>query len=289
MNLPFKKLGNGFELPLLSMGTWMIGGALEPDPQCDIHAEIMGIRKGLDLGITCIDTAEMYADGFTEKIVGRAIHGYDRGSLQIISKVSPHHLSYEALLRANEATLKRLQTNYLDVYLIHKPNPEIPLAETMRGMRTLLDQGVVRHIGVSNFNTQTLRKAQDLLGAPIVLDQVHYNLVFREPEKTGLLEYCRENDLFLMAWRPLQKGAIAADPPAILREISAKYGKSPNQVAINWLIAQKNVVTLSTMRQAKHITENLGAVGWSLDAEEVERLRQRFPDQQNVSDREPLR
>jgi len=288
MKIPLKTLKNGFSLPLLSMGTWMIGGGVQPDPHCDEDLAIHSIQLGLQNGLTCIDSAEMYGDGYTEQLIGRAIRDFPRENLQIISKVSPQNLRYDDVLKALEGSLKRLQTDYLDVYLVHKPNSDIPLEETMRAMRHLKDQGLVRNIGVSNFSVATLQEAQNQLGLPIVLNQVHYNLMFREPELCGLLEYCQQNDIFLMAWRPLEKGIFATDCPLILQKIANKYGKSPAQTAINWLTAQENVVTLSTMRQAKNINENIAAVNWTLKNEDIEKLRTVFPGQKKVSNREPL-
>ena len=266
----------------------MIGGGTTRDPECDENLAVESIRTGLSAGIHCIDTAEMYAAGFTEQLIGRAIKNTPRNELQIISKVSPQNLRYGNVLRSIELSLKRLRIDYLDVYLVHKPNPDIPLQETMRAMKNLREQGLVREIGVSNFGVATLHQAQEHLGFPIVLDQVHYNLVFREPEISGLLSYCQENDIFVMAWRPLEKGVLAADSPDIIKRFSAKYDKTPAQVIINWLISQDNVVTLSTMRSKKNLRENLGAVGWSLEAGDIEELRAAFPNQEKVSNREPL-
>ena len=266
----------------------MIGGRETRDLDCDKDSSVQSIRRGIEAGIRCIDTAEMYAGGFTEKLVGRAIQAYPRDSLQIISKVSPRNLRYDDVLQSAEASLKRLQTDYLDVYLIHKPNPAIPLCETMKAMGTLRDEGVIREVGVSNFGVDTLRKAQEYLKAPVVLNQVHYNLIYREPEISGLLDYCRDNDIFLMAWRPLEKGAIGGNLPSVLEEVCSEYQRSPAQVAINWLISQDQVVTLSTMRSEKNLRNNLGALGWRLEPEDIEKLRVLFPDQQNVSNREPL-
>jgi len=288
MIIPRKKLLNGFTLPVLSMGTWMIGGGTTRDPEGDEDLAVESIRFGLNAGINCIDTAEMYAAGFTEQLIGRAIKNYPRKELQLISKVSPQNLQYSDVLRSLEASLERLRIDFLDVYLVHKPNPDIPLKETMGAMRALREQGLVREIGVSNFGVGTLHQAQDHLGFPIVLDQVHYNLVFREPEISGLIDYCQENDIFVMAWRPLEKGVLVADSPDIINKFSDKYNRTPAQVIINWLISQDNVVTLSTMRSEKNLRENLGAVGWSLESEDIEELGAAFPNQEKVSNREPL-
>jgi diketogulonate reductase-like aldo/keto reductase len=270
------------------MGTWMIGGRETRDSDCDADSAVQSIRRGIEAGIRCIDTAEMYAGGFTEELVGRAITAYPRDSLQIISKVSPRNLRYDDVLRSAEASLKRMGTDYLDVYLIHKPNPEISLCETMKAMGTLREKGIIREVGVSNFSISSLIKAQEYLEAPVVLNQVHYNLIYREPEISGLLDYCRDNDIFLMAWRPLEKGSIWANRPFLLDEVCAKYQKSPAQVAINWLISQHQVITLSAMRSERSLQDNLGAVGWHIESEDIEKLRKHFPDQRSVSNREPL-
>jgi diketogulonate reductase-like aldo/keto reductase len=289
MDIPRKQLPTGFSLPVLSLGTWMIGGALSRETGCDEDAAIESLRRGIKKGLRCIDTAEMYAAGYTEALVGRAIQGFERQDLQIISKVSPHHLHHDDVLRAAEASLKRLGVDALDVYLVHKPNPKIPLGETMRAMRVLKEQGLIKAVGVSNFSVTTLREAQGHLGGEIVLNQVHYNLVYREPEISGLLDYCQKNNIFVMAWRPLEKGALVVDHPLVLEKMCAKYHKSPAQVAINWLVSQERVVTLSTMRSESSVQDNLGAVGWTLETKDIEALRTQFPNQEKVSNREPLK
>jgi diketogulonate reductase-like aldo/keto reductase len=288
MNIPRKELDSGFSLPELSMGTWMIGGTATRDSDCDEDSAVQSIRRGIEAGVSCIDTAEMYADGFTEELIGRAIQANPRDQFQIMSKVSPQNLRYDDVLRSAEASLERLGIDYLDVYLVHKPNPTIPLRETMKAMRTLREGGLILEVGVSNFSVGSLRKAQECLGAHVVLNQVHYNLIYREPEISGLLDYCQDNDIFLMAWRPLEKGALLENCPPVLDEVCTKYNRSPAQIAINWLISQSQVVTLSTMRSERSLRDNLGAVGWYLQPEEIEKLRAQFPNQEKVSNREPL-
>jgi diketogulonate reductase-like aldo/keto reductase len=288
MNIPRKELDSGFSLPELSMGTWMIGGAETRDSNCNEESAVRSIRRGIEAGFSCIDTAEMYAGGFTEELIGRAVQANSRDQLQVMSKVSPQNLRYDDVLRSAEASLKRLKLDYLDVYLIHKPNPTIPLRETMKAMRALREEGLIREVGASNFSVTSLRKAQESLGAPVVLNQVHYNLIYREPEISDLLGYCQDNDVFLMAWRPLEKGAILENCPSVLDEVCTKYDRSPAQVAINWLVSQDKVVTLSTMRSERHLRDNLGAVGWYLQSEDIEKLREQFPNQKKVSNREPL-
>jgi diketogulonate reductase-like aldo/keto reductase len=190
--------------------------------------------------------------------------------------------------RACEGSLKRLGTSYLDLYLAHAFSDTVPLAETMRAMDRLVDEGLVRAIGVSNFSPKHVAEAQALSHHKIVCNQVHYSLSTREPERAGLLDYCQVNDVFLVAYRPIEKGHIAAHPPNVLKEIAVKYQKTPTQIALNWLFSQKNVVAIVMSRSAEHLKENIGAVGWHLSDEDIEALRNAFPNQRDVSDAAPL-
>lgn len=288
MTIPIKTLANGFSLPELGFGTWQMGGRTERDPANDDEADVAAIECAIELGLTHIDTAEVYAAGHTETLVGQAIQGYERQRLFITSKAYVEHLSYDGLLRACEASLKRLGTDYLDLYLAHRYNPAIPLAETVRGLNELVRRGLVRHIGVSNFNATHLREAQVLSHYPIVCNQVHYSLKFREPEADNLLTYCQKHDVMLVAWRPTNKGKLGTDIPPIVAELYKKYDKTPIQIAINWLVSQPNVVTLTKARRQEHLRENLGGVGWRMEPADIELLRHEYPNQQTVSDTVPL-
>lgn len=280
--IPVKTLKNGFSMPVFGFGTWMMGGRMEHDPDNDDAADVEAIERAIEAGITHIDTAEMYADGHAERMVGKALMGKDRSRFLLVSKVSPWNLKYDDVMRSCEKSLKRLGTEYLDLYLIHKPNDAIGLKETMQAMNKLKNEGLIRNIGVSNFTPQRMREAQLHSDHEIVATQVHYNLAVREPERKRVTDYCRQNDAFLIAWRPVR--GIDAEQPAIVRELCEKYGKTPAQIAINWLVAQENVVTLAKMSRPEHLQENLGGIGWEMEKEDVERLRKEYPDQQDVSD-----
>jgi diketogulonate reductase-like aldo/keto reductase len=286
MQIPDKQLKSGFKLPVVGLGTWQMGGRLEPDPDNDDQADIMAIKKALESGITHIDTAEVYADGQSEKIVGRAIKDFDRSKIFLTSKAKLDNLKYNDILKACEGSLSRLGTDYLDLYLLHRFNQDVPLEESIKALDKLVEEGLVKNIGVCNFGVRHLQEAQALSANQLVCDQVHYNLKYREPEKE-LLQYCQENDLFLSAWRPLEKGAILSES-GILTELCDKYGKTPSQIAINWLICQTNVITLFKTSNLSHLEENLGAVGWQMSVEDMARLRKEFPDQKMISDTIPL-
>lgn len=288
MIIPTKKLKNGFEIPVYGLGTWQMGGREIRDPNNDDKADIQAIKDAIDLGITHIDTAESYADGYAEILVGKAIKNYAREKLFLVSKVKADHLKYGELISSCKASLERLDTPYLDMYLIHFPNPNIPIEETMRAMDDLFQQGLIKNIGVSNFNVSELKKAQSYTKNNIVANQLHLNLKYREAERKGILKYCQKYDVMLIAWRPLQKGILLENKENLVVELAKKYQKTPAQIAINWLISQNNVVTLSKTRDVEHLKENLGAVGWQMDKKDIEKLRNDYPKQEDVSDAVPL-
>lgn len=288
MTIPKKKLKNAFEMPVFGIGTWRMGGDMIRNPDNDDTADIEAIKTAINLGITHIDTAEKYADGHSEELVAEAIKDFNRKQLFIVSKVAETHLKYDDVLKSAEASLKRMGTEYMDLYLIHAPSNEIPIKETMRAMNYLVENGMTKYIGVSNFTNERVEEAQTNSKHKIVANQLHYNLQIREIERKKILEYSQKNDIMVIAWRPLQKGMLLKGDNKMLDEIAKKYNKTPAQIAINWLISQDNVVTLSKMRDAKHIEENLGALGWNLEKKDIEFLRNDYPNQTDVSDAVPL-
>jgi diketogulonate reductase-like aldo/keto reductase len=287
MRIPVKTLKDGFSMPVFGIGTWNMGGDMQRDPDNDDERDIAAIRYAIEQGITHIDTAEMYAEGHAEELVAAAMQGIDRSNLLLVSKVSPWNLAHDDVLRSAEASLRRLQTDYLDLYLIHKPNPQIPIAETMRALDRLKTEGLIRHIGVSNFTVERMKTAQACTPNSIVANQVHYNMSVRESEQKGVIAHCQQHDMLAIAWRPVGRIEHLTTAPVMLN-LAQKYGKTPVQIAINWLIAQQNVVTLTKTSSSVHLDENLGAVGWTMDDADVERLRHEFPDQIAVSESVPL-
>lgn len=159
----------------------------------------------------------------------------------------------------------------------------------MKALDKLLADGLIKNIGVSNFSVERLKEAQSFTRNKIVANQLHYNLLVREAERKGLVEYCQANDVMLIAWRPVQKGILTGGGTEVLDRMAKKYGKTPAQISINWLIYQENVVTLSKTRDLKHLKENLGALGWQMEKEDIEILRKEFPNKLSVSDAVPLK
>ncbi len=285
MDIPIKKLKDGFSLPVYGLGTWRMGGRFERDPQNDDAADIAAIRAAISSGITHIDTAEIYAEGHAEELIARALaeEAIDRKRIFLTSKVAADHQSYDGIRSACMRTLRRLQTPYLDLFLLHRYTSSFPLSDAIQALNDLHDEGLVKYIGVSNFGIDHLQEAQEHSKTPVVCDQVHYSLHTREVERSGLLTYCQENDVMVVAYRPLEKGALLPQTPAVLEKMCQKYSKSAAQIALQWLIAQQNVVTIAKTRDVEHLHDNLGAVNWHMQPEDVEALRTEFPGQVSIS------
>lgn len=283
MDIPVKKLKSGFSLPEFGLGTWQMGGRESASTTNDAK-DIAGVRSAIEAGITHIDTAESYGDGHAEEIVGEAIRGMNRKKLFITSKVSEENHTCVGIPASCKKTLKRLRTDYLDLYLLHAFSTTCPLKEAIEALDALVDEGLVKHIGVSNFGKEHLKEAQKLTRHTIVCNQVHYNLSVREIEEKGLLAYCQKNDVLLVAYRPVQKGKLLEEVPEIMEKMCVKYEKSPAQIAINWLVSQQNIVTIAKTSDPAHLKENLGGIGWNLTEGDIELLRKDYPGQVFISD-----
>jgi len=243
----------------VGLGTWKYLGGVTP------------LRRAIELGRTLIDTAESYG---TEEVVGEAIHGI-RDKVFLATKISPHHFRRRDVQFAAEASLRRLRTDFIDLYQLHWPNLIVPLEETMSAMEELVEQGKVRFIGVSNFLVPELRRAQAGLSRHTIFsNQVRYSLIDRTIEGT-LLQYCQENQIAVIAFTPLGHGLeqiSRMDPNHVLDQVAGETGKTRAQVALNWLIAKDGVVTIPKASTAEHVTENCGASGWRLSPEQLRQL-----------------
>lgn len=253
MTVPTIDLESGDELPLAGVGTWR----LQDDT---VQASV---RAGLDAGYGHVDTAEGYHN---EAAIGDALAEYDRDDLFLTSKVLPKHLAYESVLEACEASLERLGTDYLDLYLVHWPNPAISLRETMDAMATLHGEGRVRNVGVSNFSAYQLSCAHHVSEVPIAVNQLEFHPYLQRPD---LVDYCRETDTAVEAAAPLARTEVLDDP--VVREIANAYDRSPAQVVLRWAVEQ-DVVVLPKSSSPDRVRENFGIFDWSLDDTDRERL-----------------
>ena len=266
--MEYKELGKtGVKLPEIGLGTWQYRGGIEP------------VKKSLSLGSFLIDTAEMYG---TEGVVGEAVAGRRR-EVFIATKVSGNHLRYDEVLRAAGRSLKRLKTDSIDLYQVHWPDPSVPIGETMRALETLVDEGKVRFIGVSNFYLRNLDEAQASMSRHrIVANQVKYSLLQRGIEEE-MLPYCQKNNITVIAHTPLDKGALASRPllrnraaMGVLHKIARETAKTMAQVALNWCIAKPNVIAIPKSDRVERVIENCAASGWSLTPRQVEALDRAF-------------
>jgi diketogulonate reductase-like aldo/keto reductase len=235
-------------------------------------SKVEALKAGLDGGITLIDTAEVYE---SEPLVAKAIAGRKREELFIATKVMLLHLRHDALVRSLERSLRRLELSYVDLYQIHQPSPFVPIQETMGALEEMVDSGLTRSIGISNFNLKQTLAAKDALKKHRIASiQLPYNLADRSMERE-ILPLCRKENIALLAYFPLGHGKLVSNPK--LREIGARHGKTAGQVALNWLLAQENVLPIPRASHAAHVLENLGSVGWRLSDEEKGELDRFFP------------
>jgi diketogulonate reductase-like aldo/keto reductase len=245
-------------LPKIGFGTWRIGGEASPDPDQDARS-MNALRSALQLGYTHFDTAESYAAGHAEELLGQALREsrLARESLFITSKVSPEHLDYRNVLRSCENSLRHLGMDYLDLYLIHWPRLGMDLAQTFRALNQLVAEGKVRYLGVSNFNLKLLKEAVALAETKLLTDQVSYSLPDRTCVENGVLAYCQKNDLLLTAYSPVKRRYIRGDHP--LRELAGQRGLTPQQIALAWLVQQPRVITIPMSFDPQHQADNLAA------------------------------
>jgi len=255
-----KVLGNtNICLPEVGLGTWNYKGGAEP------------LRRGIALGACLIDTAESYG---TEEIVGEAVKGR-RQSVFLATKASPRHFRFQDLVLAADQSLRRLRTDYIDLYQLHWPNCAVPIEETMAAMERLVELGKIRFIGVSNFSASELLKAQAALSKNrIISNQVRYSLVERTIER-GVLPYCKQNQISVIAFSPLATGLQnikRRDPRNALGKVGTLVGKTEAQVSLNWCLRHESVVVIPTAASVDHGIENCGASGWRLSPQQIKLL-----------------
>jgi diketogulonate reductase-like aldo/keto reductase len=273
--MEYREIAKGVKIPILGLGTWGMGGREKPDETRDADT-VTAIRMALELGLTHIDTAEYYGAGHAEELVGEAIIGFDREKLFITSKVWHNHLHRDDLLRSMKASLSRLGVDQVDLYLVHWPNPDVPLKETMDAMEECVRNGYARFIGVSNFSAQLMTEAQShLRDNQLVANQVQYSLIDQKP-RMELLPACRRMGVSLVAYRPLERGVILRTPNVVMDELAETRGKTRAQIALNWLIAQDGVFAIPKSTNPLHLMEFMGALGWRLTPEEWGRLAESY-------------
>lgn len=268
------QLSSGRAMPSLGLGTWNMG-----ENDAHFQREVRALQLGLDLGMTLIDTAEMYGDGGAEEVVADAIQGR-RDSVCLVSKVYPHNATARGVQAACERSLKRLGTDYLDCYLLHWRG-SVPLAETLEGLQALKQAGKIRDYGVSNFDLDDMAEARALDGGKqIVTNQVLYNLARRGIE-WNLLPWSQQHNVPVMAYSPLESSTPGEQRVLLgnraLQAVAQRHGATPAQIALAWLLRQDQVIVIPKSSNPDHVRLNRKAADIVLTADDIAELDQGFP------------
>jgi diketogulonate reductase-like aldo/keto reductase len=276
------------EVPIIGQGTWLIEGAnghlRHNNNNNNNRLAINTLQLGIELGMTHIDTAEMYGNGRAEQLIGEAIEGR-REETFLASKVQPSNASYERMIKSCKQSLKRLKTDYLDLYLLHWPSGSHTISETMCAMEKLVSDGMVRYIGVSNFGVDELKEAEKALhNERIACNQVLHHLGYRGIEK-GILPYCTKQEIAVVGYSPFgHNGSLFSsslqgnNKRRLLEEIAKHHGKTPRQVALNFLTSRHpNLFTIPKTSNPDHVRENSESVSWSLAEDEIASINKAFP------------
>jgi len=258
----------GVEVPVIGQGTWHMGESRRAERE-----EIAALRVGLELGLTHVDTAEMYGDGGAERVVARAIEGHPRDALFLVSKVLPSNASYAGTIKACEQSLKRLGTDHLDLYLLHWWSGQHPIVDTMRAMETLVKRGLTRFVGVSNFDVGQMRQAQAALGSTrLACNQVLYHLRDRAIER-DLVPHCEAQRAAVVGYTPLARGGFMREPVV---GVARRHGRTPRQVALNFLTRRASLFAIPKASRPEHVRENAAALDFTLSAEDLQAIDAAF-------------
>jgi diketogulonate reductase-like aldo/keto reductase len=262
----YRQLGMTKEkVSVIGMGCWGLGLPRNSD---DWAREVSSLRRGIELGMNLIDTAERYSSGGSEELVGEAVKDC-RDDVFIATKVAPSNLHYEAVIRACKDSIKRLGVSYIDLYQIHWPDPGVPIKDTMSAMEKLVHDGLVRYIGVSNFSVSETDAARAALAKnEIASNQVEYALTTRSVE-ADILPYCVKEKITLMAYSPLAHGHITSSIPA---DILRKYDVTPAQAMLNWVTRNEQVVAIPKAGNIRHQEENASSIAVRFSAADYEKM-----------------
>jgi diketogulonate reductase-like aldo/keto reductase len=269
MNMPQITLPDGESVPAFGQGTWHMG-----ETTSRFADEAAALKLGIDLGVTLVDTAEMYGNGVAEEIVAEAAKGR-RDKLFIVSKVLPYNASQRGAMDACERSLKRLKTDHIDLYLLHWRG-SYPFAETLAAFDKLKQQGKIRHHGVSNFDRRDMEEwIKTAGGGTVASNQILYNLTRRGPE-WEVIPWCRQRSISIMAYSPIEQGRMLGHKG--LAEVAARYdGATPAQVALAWLLRRDGMIVIPKAGNKEHVRENVGALDLQLTDQDLADLDKTFP------------
>ncbi|MEH7490620.1 aldo/keto reductase [Neobacillus niacini] len=280
--MKYRSLGTTNEkIPIIGQGTWTYG-----ENKSEALEEIKALSYGIENGLTLIDTAEEYAKGGAERIVAEAIKDC-RGDIFLTTKVSAKNCSYKGVIEAAEKSLERLNTTYIDLYLQHWPSKEHEAEETMRAMTYLVEKGLVKYIGVSNFTPEMIMEAQNVIGHHVLsCNQVGYHFNDRRVEN-NVIPYCQKHGITVMAYSPFGYapqffGGVGfpeqgTSERQVLDDIGGKYGATAYQVALNWILRHEGLITIPKAKNTAHIKSNLEALELTLSDEDLQVIETYFP------------
>jgi len=270
----------------ICLGTWRMGGDVQPNPNNNDKKDIEAIKYAISRGISHIDTSESYAGGKTELLIGEAIKNISREKYFIATKVREYNLAYKNVIESCSKSIERLNVSYIDLYYVHKQNNLIPVEETASALNGLLKKGIIKYIGLSNVGIETIKRYSQLLNGPIYAVQNQYNLVCRESQKKGVIEYCQKNRIQFIAWRPILLSYPGVTNPyyhtgtyELLDKMAEKYKKTNVQIVARWLLQQDGVSIVFKSSNRRHIDEILDIENFTISDDDWENLDKKFPVQ----------
>ena len=275
---------NDVDITKIGLGTWLLGGDVKENHNNDDERDINAIIYALKSGINHIDTSESYSGGKSEKLIGEAIKNFDRDKLFIATKVREWNLTYDNIISSCCNSLKRLQTDYVDLFYIHKQDKDVNIKSVCEALNYLLAKGLIKNVGLSNVGIETIQKYNKYLTKKIYAVQNQYNLICRESQKKGVIDYCRQNNIKFICWRPVLLSYPGVKDPMyskgtypILDNIAKKYNVSNIQVVAKWLLQQDNVYIIFKSNNYEHIKEILETNKFCLSDDDWNELNDNFP------------
>lgn len=268
----------------IGLGTWMMGGDVKANDGHDDEKNIKAIIYALENGINHLDTSESYSGGKSEELIGHAIKKFNRNKIFIATKVREWNLSYDKILLSCFKSLKRLQTDYIDLYYIHKQNSNVDIKEVCNALNYLLDNNIIKNVGLSNVNIKTIKKYNKFLNKKIYAVQNQYNLICRESQKKGIIDYCKKNNIKFISWRPIQLSYPGVKDSMykrgtypLLDNIAKKYNVTNTQIVAKWLLQQENVYIVFKSSNCNHIKEILETEKFKISDKDWNELNDNFP------------
>lgn len=286
--IPTITLKSGNKLPRLGLGTWMIGGAMTRDSSNDDQGQVASIQYVIEHGISWIRTAQNYSEGRCEELIGTAIKGADREKLYLMVAVNQRFAQTEKqFIDQIQGSLNRLGVEYVDLFLIGGLLETVSLKVVAQGLQKVKSMGLTKDIGVGNYRLGELKQIHEYLGDELVYNEVHANLVIREPFMNGVYEYCRDNNIVMGAYRPLQLGQLSHPGISLLDQIAKKYNKTTSEISMKWVLSFPEVATMPKMTNPTHIDQMLGLFKWDMEQADIDLLTSKFPIQIGISDCTP--